>query len=307
MVSHMENKALLISVIVCTYNRSSSLKGCLQSLKKQTANKSIYEVIVVDNNSSDNTEEIIKYFTKSRLTIRLVKEKNQGLSFARNRGWKDAKGIYVAYIDDDAIAESEWVEQIAHFLKTHPQVGVFGGPYDRFSPNPLPAWLPENYGTLNLGNKRKLLNTKDDWLSGSNIIFKKAILEQYSGFKTNLGMKGDKILYGEETELLIRLKKMEEAVYYVPNIRVKHLVAERKLSLWWLLKSDYFRNFSISLMNNDRLDLLRGLFYLIKSLFQLPFYLLMLTKDPWKRKLYFGLSNISGSLGRISGSMGNTN
>ena len=155
---------------------------------------------------------------------------------------------------------------------------------------------------LNLGNNVKVLNSENEWLSGTNMIFHKSILEKYRGFMTNLGMKGDKILYGEETELQIRLKKDGESIYYVPDILVQHLVAPHKLHFWWLIQNNYYRNFSISLMNKDRLDFLRGMFYLTKSLFLLPFYLFVLTRDPWKRKLYFGMSAISGSLGRIIGS-----
>lgn len=299
----MNNTSLLVSVIVSTYNRVKLLRTCLQSLDRQTADKHLYEVIVVNNNSNDNTQPITKSFIKNRHSFRLVSETKQGLSHAKNRGWKEAKGKYVAYIDDDAIAQTDWVEQIINFHKTHPSIQVFGGPYDRFFHNSPPSWLPENYGTLNLGKRIRQLNSRNEWLSGSNIIFNKLILEKYGGFVTDLGMKGDKILYGEETELLVRLKKDGESIYYVPSISVKHLVADYKLHFWWILKSDYYRNFSISLMNKDRLDLLRGLFYFLKNLFLYPFYLLRVTNDPWKRKVYFGLANIFGSLGRIFGSL----
>lgn len=298
----MGNRPLLVSVIVCTYNRAQLLKNCLQSLYKQSIDNKHYEVIVVDNNSIDDTEKVVNRFSRDYSSVRFVTEKNQGLSYARNRGWKEARGTYVAYIDDDAIANPDWIGQIVQFIKSHPEVNVFGGPYDRFFHNPFPDWLPENYGTLNLGNKIKLLNQKNEWLSGSNIVFNKSILEKYGGFVTNLGMKGDKILYGEETELLVRLKKVGESIYYVPTISVKHLVADYKLRFWWLVNNNYYRNFSISLMNKDRLDLLRGLFYFVKSLFLFPFCLLRVTNDPWKRKVYFGLSNIFASLGRIFGS-----
>ena len=299
----MKSRSVLASVIVCTYNRAQLLKNCLLSLDKQSIDNKHYEVIVVDNNSTDDTQNVVKRFARNRPNTKLVTEKKQGLSYTRNRGWKEAKGRYVAYIDDDALAEPDWIEQIVNFLKTHPKINVFGGRYNRFFLNPFPGWLPENYGTLNLGNKIKILNQKDEWLSGSNIIFNKSILEKYGGFVTNLGMKGDKILYGEETELLVRLKKDGKSIYYVPAILVKHLVGDYKLHFWWILKGDYYRNFSISLMNKDRLDLLRGLFYFAKSLFLFPFYLLRVTNDPWKRKVYFGLSNILGSLGRIFGSL----
>lgn len=299
----MNSRFVLVSVIVCTYNRAQLLKNCIRSLVKQSINKKLFEIIVIDNNSSDDTQNVVNDFARNHSNIKLVIEKKLGLSHARNRGWKEARGKYVAYIDDDAFAQTDWVEQIVSFINTHPSVKVFGGSYSRFFHNPPPSWLPENYGTLNLGNKTKVLNMKNEWISGSNMIVSKSILEKYGGFVTNLGMKGDKILYGEETELLVRLKKDGESIYYVPAISVKHLVGDYKLHFWWILKSDYYRNFSISLMNKDRLDLLRGLFYFVKSLFLFPFYLLRVTNDPWKRKVYFGLSNIFGSLGRIFGSL----
>ena len=299
----MKNITLLISVVVCTYNRSSLLKNCIRSLEKQMADKKNYEVIVVDNNSKDNTKEIVRDYIKNKLNVRTVTEKNQGLSYARNRGWKEAKGKYVAYIDDDAIAELDWVEQIMIFIQKNPKIKAFGGPYSRFSPNPLPAWIPENYFTLNLGNTEKKIDLKKEWISGSNMIFNRSIFDKYGGFNTNLGMKGSKILYGEETELLIRLKKMEEAVNYVPNIRVKHLVAEQKLNLWWLLKNDYSRGFSISLINKNKLNLLTNLLYLIMSLFIFPLSLFDNKRDLFKRRVYVGLSKFFLTLGNIAGSI----
>lgn len=299
----MKDKTILISVVVCTYNRASLLKNCLRSLEKQTADKKIYEVIVVNNNSNDNMQEIVKDFAKTRLNIRMEKEENQGLSYARNRGWKEAKGKYIAYIDDDAVANPDWIEQTTIFIKNNPKINAFGGPYDRFSFKPLPAWLPDNYCTLNLGDKAKALNLRDECISGSNMIVNKSIFEKYGGFNTDFGMKGNRILYGEEAEFLGKLNKTEKPVFYVPTICVRHLVAERKLRLWWLLKSDYYHNFSCLLINKGRWDLSENILCLVKSLFMFPLYLLDKKKSPFKRKLYYGLSKIFSSLGRISGSL----
>lgn len=299
----MKTKSLLISVIVCTYNRAVILENCLKSLEKQTAGKHLYEVIVVNNNSTDNTEMVVKNFSKNKPNFRIVREKRQGLSNARNKGWREAKGKYVAYIDDDAIAEFDWIKQIVMFIKNNPKVNAFGGPYDRFSLKPLPVWFPENYCILNLGDKAKVLNLRNECISGSNMIFNKSIFEKYGGFNTDLGMKGNRILYGEEAEFLFRLKKTEGPVFYVPTIRVRHLVTERKLHLWWLLKSDYFSNFSYSLLNKNRLDFFRGLFYFISGLLMFPLYVFDSKKNPFKRRIYFGLSKIFSSLGRIAGSI----
>ncbi|MFH1827614.1 MAG: glycosyltransferase family 2 protein [bacterium] len=299
----MKNKTILLSVIVCTYNRAQLLKNCLRSLEKQTADKKKYEVIVVDNNSTDSTKEIMEDYTKNQTNIRIVTEKNCGRSYARNRGWQEAKGKYVAYIDDDAVAKPDWIEQIMAFIKENPKINAFGGPYSKFSLKPIPTWLPENYFTLNLGNRVKMLNLKNEWLSGSNMIFNRSIFHRYEGFNTNFGGKGYKIIYGEETEFLTRLKKMGESVYYVPKICVKHLVAERKLNLWWLLKNDYLRSFSITLIKKTKFNFLKGAASFILALLFIPLYLIDRKKGIIRRRLYYSLSNIFLSLGQIAGSI----
>lgn len=301
----MSNKSVLLSVIVCTYNRAKLLKNCLLSLDKQTIDRNLYEVIVVDNNSTDDTQKIVRSFAKRRHNVRLVTEKKQGLSYARNRGWQEAKGKYVAYIDDDAVAESVWIKQVITFIRKNPKINAFGGPYSRFSSNPLPAWLPENYFTLNLGDKTKELNLKKECISGSNMIFNKSVFKIYGGFNTNLGMKDSKILYGEETEFLVRLGKTGESIYYVPTIRVRHLVAERKMNFWGLLKNDYWHSFSISLITKSKYIFLTGVASLLLSLLLIPIYLTDKKKGVIKRRLYYGFSKIFLSLGQITGSIYN--
>src|SRR3989344_2536998 len=109
----------IVTVVVCTYNRSDLLYKCLESLVRQTVSKNLYEVLVVDNNSKDNTQQAVKRFIKTYVHIRNIKTDVQGLSHARNIGWKHAKGEYIAYIDDDAIAEPDWIEQIIQFINTN--------------------------------------------------------------------------------------------------------------------------------------------------------------------------------------------
>jgi glycosyltransferase involved in cell wall biosynthesis len=301
----MTKQKIVVSVVICTYNRAPLVLNCLKSLDNQTADKNCFEVIIVDNNSSDNTNKVVENFIRKRVNFRIVREKKQGLSFARNRGWREARGKYIAYIDDDAIAKSDWVQQIMAFIKKNSKINAFGGPYGRFSSKPFPSWLPENYFTLNLGSIEKTIHLRKEWISGSNMIFNKSIFIKYGGFNTDLGMKGNRTLYGEETELLLRLKKMGESVYYVPKIRVKHLVAERKLSLWWLLKNNYWHSLSNSLFKKPKFNFLKGIVSLILSLSLIPLYLINKKMGVIKRRWYYGLSNIFLSLGQIAGSIYN--
>lgn len=229
----------LISIVVCTYNRVNLLSGCLNSLTCQTLEPNSFEVIVIDNGSTDDTATVIEDFIIGQKNFRGFKEDHLGLSHARNRGWKEAVGKYVAYIDDDAIAPPDWVFQIKSFIERKPHVAAFGGPYDSFSMVPVPDWFPPDYGVLSLGEEERPLVIGREWITGTNMIFKRELFAKYCGFDTGLGMSGDKVSYGEEPRFLIELNKNKVPIYYVPSIKVRHLVADYKMKLTWLLFSSY--------------------------------------------------------------------
>jgi len=107
-----------ISVVVCTHNRATLLGQALESLVGQTLNAARYEIIVVNNCSTDDTPGIVERFKGSRTIplLRSVDEPALGLGHARNRGWQVAQGEYVAFMDDDARADSHWLEQAVELL-----------------------------------------------------------------------------------------------------------------------------------------------------------------------------------------------
>ncbi|MBV5279757.1 MAG: glycosyltransferase family 2 protein, partial [Actinobacteria bacterium] len=112
-----------ISAIICTHNGARHLAKAIESLIKQSMLEERYEIIIVDNCSSDSTKEVIDNFTTVK-NIRYVLESTLGLSFARNAGWHTARGKYVAYLDDDAVASSVWLENIlGAFENTKPRPG----------------------------------------------------------------------------------------------------------------------------------------------------------------------------------------
>ncbi len=228
-----------ISVVVCTFNRARLLRGCLDSLDEQTAPNTTFEVIVVDNNSTDETLGVCSERAKRRPNLRTVLEPLQGLSHARNRGIREARGQYVAYIDDDARAFPDWVEHMLSFARRRPDVGAYGGPYSAFSEVPPPKWFPRDYGILDLGTEERELDIGREWITGSNMVFRKALLLDMGGFNVELGMKGNEVAYGEEAQLLLGMKARGIPVYAVPAMRVEHLIADYKMSLRWLLMSRY--------------------------------------------------------------------
>ena len=116
-----------VSVVICTYNREDMLEIALESLTKQEVSASDFEVIVVDNNSKDNTKAVAEKFIAANSHFRYVLETNQGLSHARNRGGNEASTDFVAYMDDDAKAPANWVKQLIEIIDDK-KPDIFGGP-----------------------------------------------------------------------------------------------------------------------------------------------------------------------------------
>jgi len=228
----------LISVVICTYNRARLLTLCLQSLVDQTLDKLFYEVLIINNNSTDDTHAVSMEFCRLHSNFRLFNEPRQGLSHARNRGCQEAAGEYVAYIDDDGKASRNWTEMINSFIARHREVVAFGGPYSAYSLVRLPRWYKESYGTWSLGSEERPIGPLE-WINGTNMVFKRSFLADLGGFNPRIGMSGDTLSYGEETNLLVRIKELNHPIYYVPGLLVEHLIGDYKLNLRWLLTSCY--------------------------------------------------------------------
>jgi len=218
----------LISVIICTYNRADILSDCLQSLKDQTLPQDQYEVIIVDNNSTDATPAVISRFTNGN--IRGVVETRQGVSHARNRGWKEAKGEYVSYSDDECRIPSNWLE-IARGIIRDRSPDLFGGPYRAAYISSKPKWFDDRYGSFIPYPTPKYL-TGDQFLAGSNIFIRKSILSQKIGFDGSFGMTGETIAFAEETALQKNLLTQYPGttIYYDPSLFVYHVVRPEKFS-----------------------------------------------------------------------------
>lgn len=257
-----------ISVVVCTYNRAEHLKVCLESLVVQTADESLYEVIIVNNNSTDSTLEIAEKFTGLQPNFRVVTEMKRGLSHARNRGCQEAYGEYVAYIDDDARAYTDWVENIHHFIQRRQDVRVFGGPYFAFFDQKIPDWLPVDFESHFLGNKERALERFKEWIAGPNMIFRKDLLAQIGLFPTDLGMVAGKIAYGEDTWVIKKTYDLGLDVFYVPTVIVDHFVHRYKIRLRWMLFSAYKRGLCYGKVFSCRPKLFHQLLVLQKNLVQ---------------------------------------
>jgi glycosyltransferase involved in cell wall biosynthesis len=238
-MKYSNNLGPLISVVICTYNRAELLANALQTLCDQTTNKSHYEVLVVDNNSKDNTSAVTEDFSLRYTNIKYYSEIQQGLSYARNRGWQEATGLYVAYIDDDCKVPTQWL-RIAIEIIDQIAPAAFGGPYFPFYNSPKPYWWKDWYETFELSPEPRPLY-RLEYLRGGNIFFRRKVLEDICGFNTVLGMSDKKLGYCEETELQKRIRKTmpNELIYYEPKLQVFHLVRPEKMTSSWVLNSSF--------------------------------------------------------------------
>lgn len=231
-----------ISVIVCTYNRAAILKRALESLVQQTLDKSLYEIIVVDNASTDNTSEVIGEFSSvnKNCNFQAVHEARKGLGYARNTGVKRAKGEYIGFLDDDAIADKDWLANALHcFERVEPTPLVVGGPIFPLYLTSKPSWFKDAFEIRCWGNRQRFLTYGENYFSGSNMIISRSAVIEFGGFNVEVGMKGEFLSAGEETSLFERIVGQAESpsvFYYSPQLTVFHFVPGFKMTISYQLK-----------------------------------------------------------------------
>lgn len=245
-----------ISAIICTHNRAEYLKKTIKSLINQTLPKEEYEVIVVDNSSTANTKQVIDQLRECQSTkipeqkidIRYVYEAVLGLSRARNTGWRNAKGEYVAYLDDDAIASNDWLEKILDFFKTvDPKPGCIGGKVEPIWEVPRPAWLSDKLlGQLTIldWGPEPLFLDDEQWFVGANMAFPKVLLKEIGGFQVKLGRIGNKLLSMEEILLRKEIEEKGYRCFYHPEVSVKHHILPHRLTKKWFQDRAYWNGVS---------------------------------------------------------------
>ncbi len=228
-----------ISAIICTRNRAAFLEKCLCGLLKQTISPDHFEIIVVDNGSTDNTTEVLAKFADNPL-VRVTTEPVAGLSRARNRGLKEAKAPYVGYIDDDAVPGERWLEAALEvFHGINPQPDWVGGPVTLEWEVAKPGWINEELsaplGWVDWGDVPRPLNTSE-WLIGANSCFRKDCLERLGGFDERLGRQGSCLLSGEETQIKKKIEASGGMLYYHPDVTVRHFVPADRVKTSWFYR-----------------------------------------------------------------------
>lgn len=224
-----------ISLVVCTYNRADILSRCLLAATRQSLPASEYEVVVVDNASTDHTRALVERVSgASAATVRYLHHAVKGLSHARNAGACAARGPVITYIDDDAIAHPSLLDEIVRTFDEHPDAGSVGGRIDLSLPDSLPRWYSDffdgYYSKFDLGLPQTTKVTEVwQYPFGANISFRKAVLEEIGYFNTAMGRVGRDSSGGEELDACCRLARRGHGIYYNPAAVVKHIILPSRL------------------------------------------------------------------------------
>jgi len=240
-----------ISAVICTYNRADYLRKSVKSICEQSLPKDEYEIIIVDNASTDNTSKVAEEFT-GLSNLRYIYEEEIGLAHARNKGWRSAHGEYVAYLDDDAIASSRWLANILEVFDTvRPKPGCVGGKVMPIWEAERPSWLSDSkLGELTIVNwsDTPLILNRQQWLAGANMAFPKVLLEETGGFHPHFGRKGNRLSTGEEIFLLRQIRRKGLSCFYHPEISVHHHIPASRLTKRWFLKRAFWQGVSDTYM-----------------------------------------------------------
>jgi len=238
------------SIVICTYNRCKILEICLNSVALLEQHDGFdYEVLIVDNNSGDNTRETAETFVAAlpetlRSKWSYHHETRQGLSHARNRGIAESRGDWLVFLDDECELEPDWLTRVHRIVKDKAPVMV-GGPYrGRFLPDLDPSLYARGY-LESYGDSHHL---RDNWpegwltkpgLSGGNMAIKRDLLEQVGFFDPAFGMTGATMQYGEETELQMRVLAVFPGggIFYSPDLELVHYIRPEKTGLRASFKS----------------------------------------------------------------------
>jgi glycosyltransferase involved in cell wall biosynthesis len=246
-MSKKNKNSNFISVIVPVYNEEKNIRFIIESLLCLNYPKNKYEIIVVDNNSKDNTSEIIKEFQVIYLC-----EKKQSSYAARNKGIKESKGDILAFIDGDCIPDKDWLKNATtHFINE--DIDIIAGNIILSINYSIPLKLIDIYQLITMGERQKD-SEKEGKCAGGNLIVKKEIFEKIGYFDERLISGGDGEWTKRATQYGFKIRYYEDAKIYHPpegffslfkrSIRIGYGIAQ----IHYLLH----RSFNLSALDDNR-------------------------------------------------------
>jgi len=263
--------SLKISVVISTYRRGAQLGDAIRSVAKQSFPAEDYEIIVVNNDPCDTSVvEIVAGLRQTDFAgtpgqLRLVVCPFKGLSFARNAGISEACGQVISFLDDDAIAFPDWLEQVWRAFEAHPKAGVVGGTILLKPPEPHPKWLKPGWeyywsGFIPPYEEAKPVEQWGEFPYGANWSASRIALLQVGGFRTGYGRRGADYGGGEETIAACLIQRLGYQIVVAPSAKIQHLPDPRRYTLahlWKTIRANWFSEYQqqIDLYSPEQPDL----------------------------------------------------
>jgi glycosyltransferase involved in cell wall biosynthesis len=233
------------TLALCTHNHADRLTKTLHSLGALRHSQSSFELLVVNNASTDGTSAILEQtdWQPQGVPVRVVVENRLGLSNARNRAIAEARGDYIIFFDDDETLDPDWLKEYEQAIHTW-QPDALGGRIEvLFEGGERPRWLQDELlgfiGQLSHGPTPKELSDPATPVFGGNFGFRKAVFEEIGGFDADLGRRGGDNTGGEDTEIYRRMVHAGMKVRWVPDAVIYHRIESLKLRKSYFLDLHY--------------------------------------------------------------------
>ena len=215
--------SLKVTVAIPTYNRADFLRQTLAGLVAQQFPRDHFEILVLDNNSTDHTRAVVAEFASAHPAPRYLLETQQGLDYARNRAVAEARGDIIVFGDDDILVQPDWLAHLAVPLlaDTAQRIGAVGGEVIPVFPNGLPDWVAEWHAPLAFRPDLGPLPPQHSPM-GANLAFPRRIFTQLGLFHTALDRAAGNYFSGGDSEMIRRVRAAGHEVWFAPSAAVKH-------------------------------------------------------------------------------------
>jgi len=230
----------VVDVVICTYDNAAGLDRTLQALGRSAPPEGRWGVLVVDNNSTDDTQQVVQRHRRSGAlpALSCVEEPRQGLTWARLRGVESTTAPWVAFVDDDCIVDERWVERTVAFARTHPDAGGFGGRVVLDHEGDVPPLVRDRYGWAfaeqDLGDEVQPVGC----LVGAGMVLSRAALEECGWTREPLlsDRVGKRLVSGGDVELALRVASTGRPLWYVPACEIRHEIPARRTTRDYLVR-----------------------------------------------------------------------
>lgn len=239
-VSTATSSLPFVTIAVGTYNRARWLREALKFLTHQEYPLDRHEVIVVDNNSTDDTPSVVKEFASSPNPPKYFFEPKPGSSHARNRIIAEARGEIIAFVDDDVMGRTDWLRLlIAPLLQPgNERVAGVGGETIPYFPDGEPSWLHGQFRAFGYRKDTGPLAGKQI-PSTANVALRRSVLDEVGGFRTDLGRLPNRLTAGEDNDLMRRILGAGYVFWFEPKADVLHVVPSNRLTFKYHCKLQY--------------------------------------------------------------------